>query len=134
MGVVHVAVGVILDDDRNVLVARRPEHAHLGGLWEFPGGKLQAGETVLAALARELREELGIALRRSEPLLEVRHDYGDKEVLLDVHLVTSFSGTPAGLDGQPLAWLGAAQLGDYDFPAANLPIVGAVKRKLKYTE
>ena len=130
MGVVHVAVGVILGDDRNVLVTRRPDHAHLGGLWEFPGGKLKAGETVLEALARELREELGIVPRRSEPLLEVQHDYGDKEVLLDVHLVTSFTGAPAGLEGQPLAWLGVAELGEYEFPAANWPIIRAVERIL----
>jgi len=134
MDVVHVAVGVILDDTRRVLVTRRADDAHLGGLWEFPGGKVQTGESVVKALARELREELGIVPRGTEPLLEVRHDYGDKEVLLDVHLVSGFDGTPAGLEGQPLAWLGATELDDYDFPAGNWPIVSAVDRMLQESD
>ena len=76
--IVTVAVGVLTDPERRVLVTRRAPHAHQGGLWEFPGGKLEPGESVLEALARELWEELGIEIEGSEPLLSVEHDYGDK--------------------------------------------------------
>jgi 8-oxo-dGTP diphosphatase len=127
---VHVAVGVILDTDHKILLARRAEGAHQGGLWEFPGGKVEPGESLHAALTRELREELGIEPGRTTPLLEIRHDYGDKAVLLDVHVVWDFAGTPCGLEQQPLAWVAAAELGNYEFPAANVPIVRALEELL----
>jgi 8-oxo-dGTP diphosphatase len=123
---VHVAVGVIRGADGRILLSRRRDEAHQGGLWEFPGGKVESGETVQDALARELGEELGILVRRSEPLIEVRHDYGDKQVLLDVWWVTAFSGTPTGREGQPLSWVAPAALSEQAFPAANLPIVQAL--------
>jgi 8-oxo-dGTP diphosphatase len=130
MGLVHVAVGVILDGDRNVLITRRAQEAHQGGLWEFPGGKVEAGETLVVALTRELREELGIAIGRTSALLEVRHDYGDKTVLLDVHVVWEYSGEPRPLESQPMAWVAPQELARYRFPAANLPIVTAVGKLL----
>jgi len=123
---VHVAVGVILDPDRNVLITRRDPDSHQGGLWEFPGGKVEDDETLPAALARELREELGIEIGRTSPLLEIRHDYGDKSVFLDVHIVWEFSGEAVPLERQPMAWVTAAELPRYEFPAANVPIVHAV--------
>lgn len=130
MAEVHVAVGVILDAQRRVLLSRRAPGVHQGGLWEFPGGKVEPGESVLAALGRELREELSIAVEHCEPLLEVRHDYGDKAVLLDVHIVRAFSGAPRGVEGQPLHWARADELRELAFPAANTPIVEAVQRLL----
>lgn len=130
MAVVHVAVGVVVNHDQRILITRRAEGAHQGGLWEFPGGKVERGETVSHALARELEEELGIEVGPTEPLLEVQHDYGDKSVLLDVHLVRQFRGTAIGLEGQPLRWVHAHQLPDYAFPAANVPIVDAVAQLL----
>lgn len=123
---VHVAVGVILDGARRVLLTRRAADSHQGGLWEFPGGKVEPGETLPVALARELQEELGIRVRRSSPLLEVRHDYGDKQVLLDVHVVWEFEGQALGREGQPLAWVAGDELVQYSFPAANVPIVEAL--------
>ncbi|HPE72839.1 MAG TPA: NUDIX domain-containing protein, partial [Candidatus Competibacter sp.] len=72
---VHVAVGIVAGADGAVLIARRPDHVHQGGLWEFPGGKVEHGESVIAALGRELREELGIAVRAAEPLLQTGHAY-----------------------------------------------------------
>lgn len=125
-----MAVGVILDGARRVLVSRRADDAHQGGLWEFPGGKVEAGESLATALARELREELGIDLGRTSALLEVRHDYGDKRVRLDVHVVWDFTGEPRPREGQPLAWVTPGELARYDFPAANLPIVLAVAKLL----
>ena len=126
----HVAVGVITDDRGRVLISRRAEDSHQGGLWEFPGGKVEPGESLADALARELREELDIEVRRSEPLIEIRHDYSDKAVLLDVHVVRDFGGNPSGLENQPLAWVSSENLHDYQFPAANKPIISAVQALL----
>ncbi len=130
MDVVHVAVGVILNDAGQILIARRPRDSHQGGLWEFPGGKIESGERVEAALKRELREELGIEVWESEPLLQIRHDYGDKRVLLDVCVVREFGGEPKGAEGQPLQWVAADELGQYRFPAANDAIISAVRSLL----
>lgn len=127
---VHVAVGVILDRNHNILLTRRASDAHQGGLWEFPGGKVEPGECLEEALGRELQEELGIAIGRTSELLQVRHDYGDKAVLLDVHVVWEFSGEARGLENQPLRWVTSQQLAQFDFPAANVPIVAAVVKLL----
>ena len=127
MQVVHVAVGVILDQSGNILIARRSAGSHQGGLWEFPGGKVEQGESLQLALARELLEELGIDIRHTTPLLEVQHDYGDKAVLLDVHVVWEFDGEALGCEGQPLVWVAPGDLAQYRFPQANVPIVAAVE-------
>lgn len=123
----HVAAGVIRSGDGHVLIARRPLNKHQGGLWEFPGGKVEAGETAEAALTRELEEELGIAVTASRPLIQVSHDYPDKRVLLDVWEVLAFSGEPHGAEGQPLAWVDPEDLPGYSFPDANRPIVTAAR-------
>ncbi len=122
---VHVAAAVIRGTDGRILIAKRPDHLHQGGLWEFPGGKVEDGESVRAALERELFEELGIRVLVTRPLLKVSHDYSDKQVLLDVWEVSTFSGEARGVEGQPLAWVTTRQLADYEFPAANQPIVAA---------
>lgn len=124
---VHVAVGVITAEDGKIFIARRADSAHQGGLWEFPGGKVSPGETVQQALARELEEELAIQVLHSEPLIKIRHDYGDKQVLLDVHRVTRFVGEPIGNEGQPVQWVSRSQLADFDFPKANRAIITALQ-------
>ena len=101
---VHVAVGVIVDQHNNILIALRPEDSHQGGLWEFPGGKVEQGEAVETALSRELYEELGLESISCRPLIEIRHDYTDKSVLLDVWWVDQFSGEAEGKEGQPIKW------------------------------
>jgi 8-oxo-dGTP diphosphatase len=125
---VHVAVGVIFNPKGQLLIARRHDDAHQGGLWEFPGGKVESGETVGDALARELREELGIVVHVSSctQLLEIRHDYTDKVVLLDVWTVSGFDGEPVGKEGQPLRWVEPQALPEYEFPAANAAIVDTI--------
>ena len=128
--VVHVAVGVLIDDANCVLLARRQKGTHLEGYWEFPGGKVEAGETVEAALARELSEELGVEIGEILPLMTVSHDYGEKQVLLDVHRVHSWMGEPHGAEGQPIAWVSASSLDDYKVPEANTEIMVRVKSVL----
>ena len=123
MALVTVAVGILIDDAGRVLVTRRAPDAHQGGLWEFPGGKVEADETLLEALTRELREELGVSVEAAEALMVLEHDYGDKQVRLDVHRVTRWSGEPRALEGQPLAWQPPEQLRNWTFPAANRPIL-----------
>lgn len=123
----HVAVGVIYGQDGRILIAQRPDHTHLGGFWEFPGGKLEAGESVEDALRRELQEELGIMAEPAGPLLRVRHAYPERTVLLDIWRVTCFSGTPAGLQGQAVRWVHPDSLPDYTFPEANRPIIAAAR-------
>lgn len=119
---VHVAAGVVVRDGR-VLISLRHSESHQGGLWEFPGGKLEPGETVEAALQRELYEELGIRAGKSSPLMRVAHDYKDKSVLLDFLLVESFEGEPQGREGQRWLWCPLADLPSYQFPEANKPVV-----------
>lgn len=127
MDYLHVAAAVVVDRAGRVLVARRPDHLHQGGLWEFPGGKVEAGETVRAALARELDEEVGITVSSARPLIRIPHDYGDRRVLLDVWWVDGFDGTAHGREGQPVRWVEPAALSDLAMPAANRPIVTAVQ-------
>ena len=124
---VHVAVAVLRDGEGRILLTRRHADSHQGGLWEFPGGKVEAGESLAAALRRELREELGVDIRSHRPLLEIRHDYGDKRVFLDVHIVEDFAGRPRPLEQQPMRWVAVEELCDYAFPAANEPIVDALR-------
>jgi len=122
----HVAVGVIERHDGHVLIAKRHVAAHQGGLWEFPGGKCEAGETIAQALQRELAEELGIAVRHAEPLIKIPYQYHDRSVLLDVWRVKEFTGKPSGREGQDIAWVSICDLHRYDFPAANRPIINTI--------
>ncbi len=122
---IHVAVGVITSASL-VLISKRLASAHQGDKWEFPGGKVESGEGVESALCRELEEELGIQPVDFEPLIRVSHEYETCSVLLDVWRVTSFKGSPAGLEGQEIAWVTINELSTLDFPAANAPIVELV--------
>jgi len=124
--VVNVAVGVVMRD-RNVFVCKRAADAHQGGLWEFPGGKIEQGESESQALARELFEEIGIQVSNSTPLMTLQHDYADKSVCLYVQVVTAFAGEPHGKEGQLNEWRSLDQLSPEDFPAANVAIINKLK-------
>ncbi|NJD06838.1 MAG: Nudix family hydrolase [Methylococcaceae bacterium] len=128
----HVAAGVVVNGDGEVLIARRDESLHQGGLWEFPGGKIEPGETVEQALRRELEEEVAITLERSGPLLRIHHAYPDRDVTLDVLRVEEFSGTPRGMQGQPVCWVPPGDLAKFEFPAANRAIVTAAQLPERY--
>ncbi len=130
--VIHVAAAAIFGSDGRLLISRRPDHLHQGGLLEFPGGKVDPGETVSQALARELKEELGITIEAFRPLIRVPYDYPDKRVLLDVWVVSRYRGQPQGLEGQSLYWLSIDQLVAEQFPAANRPIISALKLPQHY--
>lgn len=125
--IVHVAVGVIVAGDGQILIALRSEQSHQGGLWEFPGGKVETGETVEQALDRELSEELGIRVTAASPLIIIEHDYADKSVCLDVWWVDKFSGLPEGKEGQPIKWVSKQALSEHAFPQANQAIVAAIQ-------
>lgn len=125
---IHVAAAAIFNEQGQLLLALRGKNQHQGGLWEFPGGKVEPGEAVEQALLRELEEELGVRidLAATRPLIKVPYHYPDKSVLLDVFLVESFRGEPYGREGQEVRWVAVDQLPQYQFPAANQPIVNAL--------
>lgn len=127
---VHVAVGVVARGS-DIFTTLRAKDAHQGGKWEFPGGKVEHGETVTEALKRELAEEIGIEVLSSEPLIVIEHDYGDKCVKLDVHRVTNFNGEPHGKEGQSSRWQAVNGLNAKDFPEANVAIIQALTEENK---
>lgn len=129
---IHVAAGVISDADGRILIAKRRLGTHQGGLWEFPGGKLEPGEPVEQGLARELDEELGIQVTAARPLIRLRHDYGDRQVLLDIHRVQRYQGEPRGREGQPLDWLLPEDMDPTLFPAADRPVINALRLPTRY--
>lgn len=124
---IPVACGVLVDRQGRVLSARRPEGKVAAGYWEFPGGKIEPGESAAAALARELQEELGVTVREARPLIRFRHVYTNREVILDTWLVTAFDGEPHSREGQALAWLSRDELAGQ---TQVLPTVGPIARAL----
>ena len=125
--IIRVAVAVIQRRDR-ILIAKRPQHLHKGGYWEFPGGKQEDNEPIEQALIRECFEELAIIPTKFFPLIQIEHNYPEKSVLLDVWTVTDYMGVPKGVEGQPLLWCPVSQIDEYQFPEANQAIVEAIKR------
>ena len=125
---IRVVAAALYDSQGRVLIAERPPGKHVAGRWEFPGGKIDAGETEEAALSRELTEELGIALLRARPLARLAHDYDDRRIDIALWLVQEFRGVPAGLDGQRLKWVSPARLHDEDMLEADVPFIAALQR------
>jgi 8-oxo-dGTP diphosphatase len=132
--VVHVVAGAVIDAAGRVLIAQRPAGKHLAGGWEFPGGKLDAGEDRRAGLARELREELGITISTPRPLIRVRHTYDYGEVLIDMWVVRQYRGEPRGLDGQRLSWCTQDELEATELLPADGPIVAALRLPERLTQ
>ncbi|MBL0711261.1 MAG: 8-oxo-dGTP diphosphatase MutT [Colwellia sp.] len=128
---IHVAVGVIVTTNEQqqtqYFLTKRLETSHQGGKWEFPGGKVEKGETVAQALARELKEEIAIDILSCQPLINIKHEYNDngnkKKVLLEVFFVDQYLGKPSAQEGQGQGWFSLKELQTLDFPAANEAII-----------
>lgn len=129
---IHVVAGVLSDPQGRVLLTQRSEGKHLPGTWEFPGGKCEAGETPQDALRRELREELGIESGSLEQLIAVPWHYREKSILLDVYRVLDYSGQAHGREGQALRWVSIAELGQIEMPAADRPVIAALRLPRRY--
>ena len=134
--IVHVVVGVLINEVGQVLLSKRGDNQHQGGLWEFPGGKVERDESVFDALAREFLEEVDVRILSAQPLLQISHDYGDKQVLLDVWLsrqprvvsdVRVFEGEARGKENQQIIWAEISSLENYHFPEANKAIIAHLK-------
>ena len=124
----HIAVGVIFNQEKDkVLIAKRLDNVHQGGLWEFPGGKCQDGEDVVMALKRELFEELNLVIDSYHSLLSINHDYPDQQVKLDVWSIFDWHGDVHGKEGQKIEWVAISQLSQRNFPQANAEIIDAVQ-------
>jgi 8-oxo-dGTP diphosphatase len=118
-----VVAAVIYDREGRVLIAQRPAGKALAGCWEFPGGKIEDGESGAAALRRELREELGLQVGAMRPVFELRHEYPERHVELSVWEVEQYAGVPAGCEGQSLRWARPAALRTVGLLPADLPII-----------
>lgn len=127
-----LVVAAVIRRDGRILIAQRPRDKHMGGLWEFPGGKVEAGEPVQHALVRELEEELGITPTGFRPLIRISHDYPDKAVCLEVWEVGAFAGAAHGREGQTVRWVTPLELPAFAYPAANRPIVTAARLPAQY--
>jgi 8-oxo-dGTP diphosphatase len=127
--IVLVAAVVLIDVDGRVLLAQRPKGKHLAGLWEFPGGKVQPGETPEAALIRELDEELGISTHESclAPFTFASHGYENFHLLMPLYVCRKWQGIATSREGQQLKWVRPAQLADYPMPPADKPLVAMLR-------
>jgi len=122
-----VVAAALFDRDGRVLIAQRPRGKPLAGRWEFPGGKVDAGESERQALARELREELGIEVLAARPFMRLTHAYAERDVALSLWIVERFSGEPRSLDAQALKWVAPERLGSEDILEADQPFIEALR-------
>jgi 8-oxo-dGTP diphosphatase len=120
-----VVACALVDADGRVLLSQRPVGKALAGLWEFPGGKLESGETPEECLVRELREELGIETKIAclAPLTFASHRYDDFHLFMPLYICRRFEGTPRGMEGQQIKWVKPRQMRDYPMPPADEPLI-----------
>ena len=133
MNELHVAAGILRDSSGRILITERLCDGPFDGLWEFPGGKIADGETSIQALIRELAEELGIEVAMSQPFMELHHEYPDRIVDIEFFVVTSWSGTPAGLEGQGLRWVLPSDLDPDILLPADVPVLEALQAECGVT-
>ncbi|MFI3273873.1 8-oxo-dGTP diphosphatase MutT [Vibrio sp.] len=127
---IHIVAGIILNQDKSqVFITKRPDDKHKGGFWEFPGGKVEAGETIEQAMTRELDEEIGIKVTEQSLFEHLEFDYTDKSLKFDFILVTDFEQQPYGKEGQQGEWVSLESLNQYTFPEANVPILERVVKE-----
>ncbi|KMJ45414.1 8-oxo-dGTP diphosphatase MutT [Xenorhabdus khoisanae] len=119
----HIAAGIIKNSNDEIFITQRSADSHMGGFWEFPGGKLEQGETPEQALIRELKEEVGITATHSEMMDTITHDFPDRRITLYFFLVDEWKDEPFGKEGQPSRWVLQSKLIADEFPPANRSIV-----------
>jgi len=124
---VHVMAGALFDDAGRVLIAQRPPGKHMAGGWEFPGGKLEAGEAPFDGLRRELQEEIGVDVIAAAPLISYEHAYADRRILLDLWHVSEFIGAPQSLEDQPLQFVAIDELERVGLLEADWPMIAALR-------
>ncbi|MFB9135179.1 8-oxo-dGTP diphosphatase MutT [Vibrio sp. AK197] len=123
----HIVAAIIFNPDQSeVFITKRPSDKHKGGFWEFPGGKVEAQESIEQAMCRELDEEIGIEVTKQSLFEHLEYDYSDKSLTFDFIVVSEFRGQPYGKEGQEGQWVKLHQLTDYAFPEANVPILKRV--------
>ena len=130
---IHVVAGIIRypENPSKIFITQRRKGQHLQGLWEFPGGKVEIGESRYQALQRELDEETGIKVLSAQPFYSLVHQYKDKNIYLDVWNIEQYSGRAHGKEGQKSAWLELHELSQYPFPDADLPILKLLKEEIR---
>ena len=127
---VHIVAGVIFNADKSqIFITKRPADRHKGGYWEFPGGKVEAGEEAHDAMSRELFEEIGISVVEQITYQQLEYDYPEKSLKFDFILITEFDNEPYGKEGQEGKWVAVAELPQYTFPEANVPILERVVKE-----
>ena len=127
---IEVAVGIVFDQENRVLVGQRTVKDQYFEKWEFPGGKLEADESAEAALIREFKEEVGIEILSIEYLMQLDHDYPDRQVSLNVYTINHYQGEIKAMEGQALRWVSSPELNDLDFLTGNQAIVEALRGRL----
>jgi 8-oxo-dGTP diphosphatase len=123
----QIGVAVIWDRSRQILIDKRKAGGAMGGLWEFPGGKIEPGETVAECIVREIREELGIEIAVGDRLIAIDHTYPAFQLTLIVHHCQHISGIPQPIESDEIRWVAVSELNDYQFPAANIAIINAIR-------
>ena len=124
-----VAAGILCDSKGRILIAERLGDGPFHGLWEFPGGKIDFGETAAEALSRELAEELGIEVTECSPFMNLRHDYDDRVVTIEFFIVSEWSSEPVGREGQALRWVATDALDANELLPADVPVVEALQQR-----
>ena len=127
----NIGVAVIWNDSKQILIDRRKASGLMGGMWEFPGGKLEAGETIEECIIREIKEELGIEIEVKEHLITIEYNYSEFLLTLNVYHAIHLSGEPQTFESQEIRWVTVDELDRYQFPAANIQIINALKEEKK---
>ncbi|MEI8657367.1 MULTISPECIES: 8-oxo-dGTP diphosphatase MutT [Vibrio] len=124
---IHIVAGIIFNQDKSqIFITKRPDNLHKGGFWEFPGGKVEEGESVEQAMTRELEEEIGIEVTEQHLFEHLEYDYPEKSLKFDFIVISNFNKEPYGKEGQEGLWVDIAELANYQFPEANVPILERV--------
>ncbi len=125
-----IGVAVIYNPQGQILIDRRLSQGLFGGFWEFPGGKIEANETVCACIKREIQEELGIQIQVNHHLITVNHDYEDFSVTLMVYLCDHLNGIPQTLECAEIRWITLPEIDNFTFPPANIAVIEALKKSV----